>query len=194
MWYALIIHLQIQYSVRTSCCIRIYNLSQFGPMACSLQFRHSPVFSSHTSDSPLQSQGRQKGKPQNPVWQRSQRRPVTSERHAHWPLTWSHSSDIEPRGSHSQAANKTAEKIFHSFDLKSRIICICFILLHNFWDFGCESSLRLQPSGPKPNVSGAQVSQQRPITLGLHSQNPPSLLQESPREPTALHLQTEYRN
>lgn len=38
---------------------------------------------------------------------------------------------------------------------------------------------------------GAQASQQRPITLGLQSQTPPSLLQLGPSEPTALHLQAE---
>lgn len=54
-----------------------------------------------------------------------------------------------------------------------------------------ESCSRWQPSDPKPNVSGAQVSQQRPITLGLHSQIPPSLLQFGPREPTVLHRQAE---
>lgn len=57
----------------------------------------------------------------------------------------------------------------------------------------CEFLLPLQPSGPKPNVIGVQVSQHRPITLGLHSQIPPSLLQDGPREPTTLHLHAEDR-
>lgn len=48
-----------------------------------------------------------------------------------------------------------------------------------------------QPSGPKPNVTGEHWSQQRPITLGLQSQTPPSLLQVVPSEPTGLHLQAE---
>lgn len=55
----------------------------------------------------------------------------------------------------------------------------------------CALLLLLQPSGPSPNVSGAQESQHRPITLGLHSQNPPSLLQAGPREPMTLHLQAD---
>lgn len=117
-----------------NCIMCILNLSQFGPVVCSLQFKHSPVSSSHTSDSPLHSQCRQNGKPQNPVWQRSQRRPVTSERHAHWPLIWSHSSDIEPRGSHSHAVNNQQEKKsswtdFNSFVLKKFLLNRVFGLI-----------------------------------------------------------------
>lgn len=85
---------------------------------------------------------------------------------------------------HTRTLQKSEEKRNHS-----RITLLRFILLHHFRSW--ESFLRLQPSGPKPNVSGAQLSQQRPITLGLHSQIPPSLLQDGPREPTTLHLQAE---
>lgn len=62
-----------------------------------------------------------------------------------------------------------------------------------FVESGFESFSRLQPADPKPNVSGAQVSQQRPITLGLHSQSPPSSLQKGPSEPATLHLQADKR-
>ena len=52
-----------------------------------------------------------------------------------------------------------------------------------------NSNLPSQPAGPNPKVRGAQVSQHRPITLGLHSHRPPNLLQDSPTEPWVLHLQ-----
>ena len=90
--------------------MNVYDLSQCDPVACSLQFRHSPVSSSHVSDRLLHSQGRHEGKSQNPVWQWSQRRPVAVDRHAHWPLTWSHSCATEPRASHPHAASDTIEK------------------------------------------------------------------------------------
>jgi len=60
--------------------------------------------------------------------------------------------------------------------------------LHVSWLW---SRSRSQPSGPEPNARGAHASQQRPITLGRQSQEPPTLLQDAPREPAALHLHTE---
>lgn len=49
--------------------------------------------------------------------------------------------------------------------------------------------LREQPFCPNPQVKGAQVSQQRPITLGLQSQCPLNLLQDELNDPSRLHLQ-----
>ena len=52
-----------------------------------------------------------------------------------------------------------------------------------------KCNIRSQPPGPNPKVRGAQVSQHRPITLGLHSHRPPTLLQDWPTDPWMLHLQ-----
>lgn len=49
--------------------------------------------------------------------------------------------------------------------------------------------LPLQPSGPKPYVPGAQRSQRRPTTLGLHSQRPPSESHKLLKDPVGSQLQ-----
>lgn len=57
------------------------------------------------------------------------------------------------------------------------------------WDNMREYGLREQPLGPNPYVTGAQESQQRPITLGLHWHCPPNLLHDELNAPTWWQLQ-----
>lgn len=92
--------------------------SQCSPPVWSRQPRQAPVWGSHSSACPWQTQGRQLGNPHWPRWQRSQRSPNAPARQGHCPLVVSHRPLSAPSGLHWQAGDKVETEPGRGFEGK----------------------------------------------------------------------------